>query len=529
MISSAAVVCSAGSRENTLSQVYVWNEYIDVFVNGSFIPENLSVKISNQTAPVADSGSLKEKNILVRTTVLLDISASIPEVSRDKVVSFLDKLIAGLSGNEEVRIGVFGEEITILQDFTSDRYDLDKAADEVQFNDQKSRIYDAVYNTIPSLTPVDDEPCYYRTIVISDGVDHTDIGITKEELFIKLQTETYPIDVVSVSETEQSEQEKELSALMRISGGRYVNIHPDADVSSLLTILAVDNVFWIRAEIPGALLDGSMRQVDISDGYSNIQFDKKIPIYTVSGSDETDVPVINTPIEDSDKNPEVLDRDEEDEEAEDEPQKSSIMTAFGEHTPIILTIIGALLLIIIATVIILLVSHFSKKKRETPAVPIQSAYPREENDYDKTVNVFDSGATEITGDIYNPPGARVIVKLSSPNNPGQSWMLTVSGELKIGRSDHCEIRFEDKSVSHEQCKIVEWNGGLAVVHLSRTNKTLLNGANVESSAPIKMGDMLRFGREALQIDFIQSQQPEYNQYNQNAMHGGDIDTTASIF
>ena len=63
-------------------------------------------------------------------------------------------------------------------------------------------------------------PCYYRTIVITDGIDDTAGGVTKEELYLRLRDDTYPIDVVAVSKTKQGEPEKELAALTRMSRGR---------------------------------------------------------------------------------------------------------------------------------------------------------------------------------------------------------------------------------------------------------------------------------------------------------------------
>jgi pSer/pThr/pTyr-binding forkhead associated (FHA) protein len=111
------------------------------------------------------------------------------------------------------------------------------------------------------------------------------------------------------------------------------------------------------------------------------------------------------------------------------------------------------------------------------------------------------------------------IKLSNPNDPRKTWTLPVSGDLLIGRSEHCTVRLDDKSVSREQCKIVVQGAGLAVVHLGSTNKTSLNGNSVVGSSPLQSGDTLKFGRETLRIDYIQSlgtpiPQPQEQQQNQ---------------
>jgi len=73
------------------------------------------------------------------------------------------------------------------------------------------------------------KPYFYRTVVTTDWVDDTVSGITKEELLIRLQNERYPIDVVAVSGNEMGEN-KELAAIVRMSGGRYNVLNPNTDI-----------------------------------------------------------------------------------------------------------------------------------------------------------------------------------------------------------------------------------------------------------------------------------------------------------
>ena len=99
---------------------------------------------------------------------------------------------------------------------------------------------------------------------------------------------------------------------------------------------------------------------------------------------------------------------------------------------------------------------------------------------------------------------QLIIKLSSTKNPHNTWTFPVDKDLVIGRSESCAIRLNDKSVSREQCKIVFGNSGISVINLSQTNKTILNGKPVAAMAEIKPGDLLKFGREEIRVDYIQS-------------------------
>jgi hypothetical protein len=579
-----------------LSQACAWEQYVDVYVYGEMDLGNISFKVSNQAAEVTDSGSLADKGVTVRTTLLIDASKSVPPPARENIAACVDYLIENIAGNEQLKIVAFSEQLDVLQDFTPDRYDLANAAKKIEFGGQQSKIYDAVYNTIPAVLPIGGEPCYYRAIVFTDGVDDAASGVTKEELYLRLQADAYPIDVVAVSETKQDEPEKELSALTRMSGGRYANLYPESDVSALSSGLAVGGLLWIRAALPSRLLDGSTRQVNISDGANSVQFDLKVSAFDVpqvsadaavpaDGQPEGDAEAGAAPAPDGepaggaaldeasaqagaesggaqaggrgdepdggqsgertdDRGGERADErdgeqsgdqgdeqgDEQDaeldggqaEEAErdesaarprstraparGEPELlGAIASMFGDYALVVFVGAGVALVIIIAVIVALAAVRGKKKKQGGSggaggnggsAGPGAGLGPGSgtSGSNDKTEYVGEASFA----------GAQFTIKLSSPHNQSRSWTLPISGELIVGRAEHCAVRLDDKSVSREQCKIVVQSAGLAVVHLQHTNKTFLNGGNVAASAPLQSGDTLKFGREVLRVDYIQS-------------------------
>ncbi len=266
------------SESSALAQAYMSEKNLDMFTNISFEEESLQVKAANRKAEIVECGNFSDENISVCTTLLVDVSPSIPTAVRYKIMDYINMTIENLSSNEQLRIITFDAKINILQDFTSDRYDLDKAAENIKFNGTQSAVYDAVYNTIPDIQQQNDRPCFYRTILVTDGADRTNQGATKEELFLKLQANTYPIDVICAGAKKPNVQNKDLSALTRISNGRYFELYPGTDISKLFSEISVDNYFWIRAELPVELLDGSTRQIDLSDGTNSETFDIKMSV-----------------------------------------------------------------------------------------------------------------------------------------------------------------------------------------------------------------------------------------------------------
>lgn len=444
------------------------------------MPDRVQVSVSNENAEIVKCGTLSDQDVSIKTTILLDISSSIPAEMRDRVVEATKKFIEAKPANEEIRIYSFGENLRLIQDFTADRYDLILSLESITFDDIESKIYEAIYSTIPVLSLVEDKPTFFRTIILTDGVDDTASGVTKEELFVKLQNQFYPIDVVAIDRSKTAEN-KELAAIVRISGGRYHSLYPEVILNVLVQSLSVNKLSYVEATLPLSLLDGSIRQVDVSDGSVHLSADVKFSVHN-KFSPVTDPEEIAplTPTYTAPANPDLT-------------AKPSI---FSTKSPLVFIAIGLGVVGLISVIIIILRTRKKKKKAPEPYSDFTHVVPEEKEPYynDKTEFL---GETDFSGAQYT-------IKLSQLNSPGQVWTLPVKDSLIIGRLAHCHVRFSDMSVSREQCKISVHSSGLIVTHLGKTNKTMLNGAIVSDSAPLLSGDQIKFGRETLRVDYIQA-------------------------
>ncbi len=485
-------------------QVSTRNDFLTIFLNTPLQQEGASCKVSNQAAQVLRSGPLLGGDVAVRTTILIDVSGSIPKGMRDTVLSAIGTLIEQKPDGEAYRLVTFAEEETVLCDFTTDRYDLSKAVENISFTGQWSMIYDAIHNTVSPMETASNTLTFYRTIVITDGVDQTQTGVTMEELFLKLQGERYPVDVLAVSDTPESTPNKELSAITRISNGRYCALDPNTSLSSLSQALGVDGFSYIEVQVSEHLLDGTVRQIDLTDGAVSESFDVKFAaIYEQAEPEpEPDPDPAPDPEPEPEPDPEPEPEPVSDPEPEPEPEPAQPGSFLEENSPLVLIGAGAAVLVLI----IALAAVFLKRKKKTsPAPDIPPAQPRAEP---ADTVLFDDGV------LYT-------VKVSAPRHPGQEWTLNLSGELLIGRAEHCHIQLAESTVSREQCKFVLQDGQPAVVHLG-SNKTKVNGAVVAGSCPLRSSDVLTFGREELQIDYIQKLDPVV-QTGGRASSGGQTD------
>ena len=494
---------AAAENSCTLMQTYMDDDKLDIVARGDFDLQSAGVKVSNRQSEIAECGSVSEGKIRVRTTVLVDVSTSIPYDTRPKVIEFIEEKIKELAGYEELRLVTFGDKIEVVQDFSSDRYDLSSAAKEIEFNGMASAVYDAINSTISHPKAEDGSPCFYRTIVMTDGIDDTAGGITKEELFMRLRTETYPIDVIGVSADKLSNPDKDLAALSRISNGSYAELYSGSNVSKCVSEVSAGDLFWIRAEVPADLLDGSTRQVDISDRKNSFSFDMKmsvadVPVESTVSISEEESPVAESSSAESSvpvfAPPESLPSDEisdSDETEENDPKTIIIIAAASGG-------------VLIAAVLVAVLSSVKRKKNKHSA-EVPSAKPYAPSDE------ADSGRTELLSD--GDTRDSYTIKLSLCGDPGQSWTLTVTKDVIVGRADNCELKFADSSVSREQFRLSACDSGIMLSNLSSSNITKVNNA-VADDMLLQPGDIIKFGRISLNVDLIQR-------------ISGDVDTGSS--
>ncbi len=500
---------SVQAADTRLMQVYSQGQYMDMFIEGIAVSEVPEVKISNRQVEVVDFGSLVDKGVTVRTTFLIDISKSVPEKIRGNVIEFLAEMIDGIKSNEEYRIVTFGETLSELSGFTSDRYVLAKATEDITFNELESKIYDALYKTIPNFLPEDGKAIYYRTIVLTDGVDDTNVGITKEELLLMLQNKTYPIDVIEVGDEEKTVENKELAALTRVSNGAYHTLSLVTDIGQLKDEIGMDDLKWVRILVPLELADGSTRQVDLDSPDETLVFDTKVNIYELDESENLDVKTqqVDEEMEITQENEEnseeiddqetvsveIVDIEEDDEAEVDEVDSKSSDLTKGQF----FTLLFGVFIVILVGVVIAVFLFSRKRKSKKVSAEVSGKNNNE-------IISAGSDMTEVVGNnsSSSSDGGASIIVFRSESDSDKLWQLKCSKPIICGRRKECDLCIDETSVSRKQFKIYVADQHLMIENLSQSNVTVLNGKNVTAAMSINEGDTVKMGRVILNVDRI---------------------------
>lgn len=247
------------------------------------------------------------------------------------------------------------------------------------------------------------------------------------------------------------------------------------------------DIFWFRAIIPGELLGGSTRQVNISDGSTSLEFDIKIPAFDVpaaKGTPEKPTASVKAPAATSENTSEETLASE----------KSGLPTSILESDIFIYACIGVGIIILIIVIVVV-----RKKKRK--------AVGNANSEQQKTITNSDSiqGATELLNNFdVNSNEGYICISLRNLNVENQVWNIVLIKDVIVGRDKDCQICLEDTSVSHKQCRLY-FDRVVKVENLSNSNKTQLNGSQVDAPAIVNTGDKIKCGRVTLLVDSLYSE------------------------
>ncbi len=100
------------------------------------------------------------------------------------------------------------------------------------------------------------------------------------------------------------------------------------------------------------------------------------------------------------------------------------------------------------------------------------------------------------GQVHFVQGELPLIRLdvTGAAGPAKRVEIPISGSLFVGRSEMCDVMFDDPAMSRQHFVIEEKNGAYTLTSLSQSSGTLLNGVPVEKPRPLCDGDTIEAGR-----------------------------------
>ena len=461
-----------------------------IYIKGASEIKDAQAVIGNKEASGVDIEKIAEKEISMKTFILIDNSLSIPEKNRDVIKDIVSEMIAGRMNGEQFAIATFGEEIEILKEFSDDYLELKETINNIEFKDRETYLTDILYDLVNDNYLENEDSCYTRIFVISDGVDNKSLGYTAEELSVLLEEKTIPVYTLGVYNNKNSndEQLKKMFALSRQTNAEYFLLNEVEDYMEIVSALAKDHEIVALEIYPDSeSKDGSEKtiklELQIAEETVSIQVDnvrmaqEKVEPEAAPVEKEV-VTVVETIPE------------------EEEPSEGS--------ANIVLIGIIAIIVLVVGIVSAILISRVLKKKKIDKEIS-------EVTDPFKDIPV-EADVTEMVSDNYVSDGEgtvmlfngnkKVRITLTDINMPARSYTTYIERRIVIGRSaTNTDICIDyDQSVSGKHCAIEMRNDKFYLIDLQSSNKTYLNESQVLSEVELSSGSVIKMGRVRMRVE-----------------------------
>ncbi len=488
---------------------------------------------------------------------LIDVSTSISEYQIDALKDGMNQFLTSKKPNDSISIITFGEEINLLVNDESNPQSIQTILETISPTEGGTVLFDALAYTT-ELADISELALKRKLLfVFTDSVDYNLGGYTDDEVKSLLTEGGLPLYAFGFDHGSKENLDN-LGALSRSSGGVISIVNADNLASSIVNILAMinedvkiatfekhDNIipsapttiefklgeesieyitrfkYSIPDEISPELIhitqDGNqtitlqfsepVRGAEDEANYHITINDSTIPVshasynepsntvtltlldvtdgglLTVALNDITDISQENNPVTNHISIDFFLSEPETSEEDSEDIESGTPLAAW--------LFLGFIALIIIIVVLV----NLSKKQKALSNQNIDSQPPKDE----RLPNTYttDQGFQNDQVHFLQPIGRTVTFDVSSANGKGKRISLQMSKSLFVGRSDICDIVFDDPQMSRQHFVIEELNDGFAISNLSQGGATFLNGVPIQNKRPLKNGDVIEAASQKL--------------------------------
>lgn len=414
------------------------------------------------------------------TLILVDTSGSIPADIRQKTKDLIMELIDQKQENERYSIASFGTEINVLCDYTSDRYDLAKALEGLDYSEKYTYVYSVLDKVLDN-----DKDDFYRIVMISDGVENSRDGITYDEILNKISSGHCPVYTVGIENGNQ-ESLKKLYSFSRNSYAESTALTNESDISQICdTVNSSRNFICVEVSVPDEAADGSVRYLKICGQDYECGADVRIPAKeAVTTSAVTETESVTTGIS----------------ETELQQNMTDLNSGSEKILPLIVSVSA-----VIAAIVVLIKKPWKKNKNTFS-----------ENDGNKNDAVTRQ-------DVIKDDD--VMIMLTDVDSPQRSYRCAVGNGVTIGRdSSQCTVALEhDGYISRKHCLIYREGEQFFIENYSPNNvvindRTVICRSSAEehsgentlilleqsaNKAEIMDNDIIRIGHTRLKFNVIE--------------------------
>ncbi|GFP75489.1 FHA domain-containing protein [Clostridium fungisolvens] len=491
--------------------------YFDtVYTNGSFNSSNidssnLTASIGSVKLPLKSLDRYESTGEGIAYVLMADASKSMGTKGKESIIKLFTEIINQASINDKIAVVTFGESENILQDFTSDKKILIDKINTVNVKEDGTDLYRAVSKALDMLSSDKSLPAEKAIVILSDGQESNDQGITKDEVLLKLPQSHIPVVSVPYKTSDSAaakENLKILGSFARLSNGLDFTQNDNKTFSDIAKATAerFKKTFVGKFDSSAVKMEGQTVTLNLAvklNGSTTISANQSIVLPVVDTSQTTKI----TPTPPQTQTSVV-------------PGKNT--KGFSKYIPYIAG--GAIILL---TVLVLLVTKMRKKDEYTEysfneggstgeeeknsTVFVSEGDENKAMEVGKTVGLYEesngSNSIQKTGPLpQSPPKGGIKIRFTKLGREDiVSYEILLSSSIIIGRDPAiAKLVFkEDELLSGKHCELVLQDSRIFVRDLGSTNGTYVNGVPLSGPCCLHNDDILLIGSMELRVCFYE--------------------------
>ena len=455
--------------------------------------------------PMTDVLTVAESGLGVGYVFAIDISKSLTEKEFDGVRKSIYSIVNSMQDGDSAAILTFGENISVLTDFTNDVAVLNAAIEKMGPTDSKTQLYNGILRTLDVAKRQDEGlPLCRVAVILSDGVDDFPTGATMTEVTRAAGESGVPVYVVGVKGKNNQTALNELGGMARLSGGDLYLTEGDSLLGGYETVYGrIQNGYVAGIELNAGMTAGNEQSLFLTVHQGGVSVEDSVDVRLKAVNEDAEIvpeetlqpTVVATPAPQTKIAPETI---------------SKILIGIS-----IAAGIGAL------TAAVIYIKRKNKEKKDGERI----ADAKRRNDLDRGLGVTTQGdekeanTSSLNGTtdtliedktmplgLDNKHGRRIMLCLAETKNNGErQYSAPLKGEVTVGRKKGQNyIVIPSNFISGSHCTFKLENEMLYIKDMGSTNGTFV----ITNKGPrrvhdegdlVKNGDTVRLGKEEFTV------------------------------
>lgn len=240
-----------------LVNAYVYSQNTDL---SKVDPGKVRATLAGQKLQVLSVEQQKKTKQGVFYAFLLDVSASIPQADLDAAKNAIEQVADDMRSQDQLAVITFGDKVKVISDGSQPVEDTIRKIRALKAKDQTTKFYSAMDKLIKVSQKVHD--MRRVAVVVSDGIDDTDAGMSQGELEDILQQSGIAVYGMGIGKNKALSEK--FGTFLRISGGElypFTAATANAKLNSLIKRLS--SVYRLSMEFDGKMPKGDTIKLSV--------------------------------------------------------------------------------------------------------------------------------------------------------------------------------------------------------------------------------------------------------------------------